>query len=101
MGVKTESEYMAFRPGDLTAKIEGAAKRKGCSKSDIVRKALEMYLDLEPLQPLATYLGAATYFGAVANAAFYSGFFSREVYENLVEAIHKTTAPVEEKMEPL
>lgn len=101
MGSKTEQEYMAFRPGDLSSKIEAAANTTGISKSDLVRKAIQMYLDLGPVQPSATYLGAATYFKAVADAAFQAKFFSEDVYDDLCAAIDKSTAPVKKRLEPL
>lgn len=101
MSAKAESEYMAFRPRDLSSKIEIAAKRSRCSKSDVVRKALEVYLDLEPLHPLAMYLGAVGSFKALANAAYHSGYFSRKSYDRLLQAIREITGPVEERLEPL
>jgi hypothetical protein len=102
MTTKTgSSELLNFRPGDLAGRIEGVAQRNGCSKSDVIRNAIEMYLDLEPLEPLATYLGAAAYFVGVASAAAELGLFSRESYVRLVEAIEPTEQQVREKLEPL
>lgn len=101
MPTQVAGEYMAFRPGDLGEKIELAAKKDGCSKSDIVRKALEIFLEAEPMRPLAVYLGAASSFGAVAHAAFRAGFFPPESYDRLTKALRETSETVQEKLEPL
>src|SRR5277367_3275648 len=100
--VKNKSaELLNFRPGDLAARIEDTANREARSTSDVIRRALEMYLGLEQLQPLATYLGAAAYFAAVAKAAADLGLFSRECYENIVEAVANSEDQVRDKLEPL
>jgi hypothetical protein len=101
MPTKAVSEYMAFRPGDLASKIEGMARRTGCSKSDVIRRAVEVFVTGEPLLPYALYLGAAWEFSMVAKAARELGLFEHSSLFHLVKALEVTEQQVREKLEPL
>ena len=101
MATMVAPEYMAFRPGDLATKIEGMARRTGCSKSDVIRQAVEVFLRNEKLLPYALYLGATWEFSMVAKAARELGLFPHSSLVGLVKAIEVTERQVREKLKPL
>lgn len=101
MRTKNGSEYMAFRPGDLAAKIDALAQRAGCSKSDVVRRGVEMYIAAEPTLPYDYYLGAAWHFTILARLASELGLFSWESFIALTDALKVTEKQVREKVKPL
>ncbi|MGH9718236.1 MAG: hypothetical protein ACRD4R_16125 [Candidatus Acidiferrales bacterium] len=99
--MKSNSEYMAFRPGDLASKIDVLAQRAGCSKSDILRRGVEMYIAAEPTLPYDCYLGAAWYFSILAKVASELGLFSWSSFTAVMDALRVTEKQVREKLEPL
>jgi hypothetical protein len=102
MGTPTiDGELMAFRPGDLAEKIDAAARRNECTKSEVLRRALESYFNVEPVAPYGIYLGAAAYFLAVADAALKLGLFSEGAGDDLVKAVRRSQREVQNKLEML
>jgi hypothetical protein len=95
------NDFIAIRSGDLAGQIDMAAKRNDRTRSDVVREALEMYLDFEPAVGFAMYLGASENFFTFSKAARDSNLLSEERFQHLYKALDAARLEIQKKLDAL